>query len=228
MNAEASALGLVHTSYVDPSGVGPGNVSTAVEQAALAGVAMANPTLRSIVDHASLSLPVAGRVWNYNPAIGTDGIVGVKSGFIQASQACLVTAAWRSVGSRRVLVISSTLDQPLGLSEAALVDEALLEAASAKLVSRTLLVDGQVVGRAVARWDGRTSALRVSGPVTAVGWPGLVLQVQITPRRLGRATVFTAGSPIGLLEVAGPAGTVAAADVVLDRPLPAAPSGWRP
>ncbi len=228
MNAEAAALGLARTRYVDPSGVSPGNVSTAVEQAVLAGVAMANPTLRWIVDHASLSLPVAGRVWNYNPAIGTDGIVGVKSGFIQASQACLVTAAWRSVGSRRILVISSTLDQPLGLGEAALVDEALLEAASAKLVSRTLLVDGQVVGRAVARWDGRTSALRVSGLVTAVGWPGLVLQARITPRRPGTGTALAAGSPIALLRLVGLGGTVTAADLVLDRALPAAPSGWPP
>jgi D-alanyl-D-alanine carboxypeptidase (penicillin-binding protein 5/6) len=230
MNAEAKLLGLTGTHYADASGVSPGSVSTARDQAILGGTAMANPTLASIVDNASVVLPVAGRVWNYNPAINVDGIVGVKSGFTQAAQACLVTAAWRHVGSRKVLVVSATLDQPLGLYEAGQVDEALLEATSAALTTRTVLGHYGVVGEARAGWDGRSSDLSLqAGSITIVGWPGLVLEPSIVPIRLTRRPrAFAAGSAIATLDLADATGIVAAAELVLDRTLPAAPSGWRP
>jgi len=220
MNAEARALGLTGTHYADASGFNPRSVSTARDQAVVAALAMENPVFRSIVDNTSLPLPT-GRVWNYNPAVGVDGIVGVKSGFIQASQACLVTAAWRTVAGHRFLVVSSVLDQPLGLGYAAQVDEALTVSASAALVSRTVLAAGSVVGRAVAR-SGASSPVSVSGgAVSVVGWPGLVLHPAVVPVP-ARASRLPAGATVALLELGRPGEAPATAvPLVLDRPLAA-------
>ena len=47
----------------------------------------------SVEDHPTMVFPVAGEVGNYNPVVGIDGVIGLKSGFTSASQGCLVTAA---------------------------------------------------------------------------------------------------------------------------------------
>ena len=82
-------------------------------------------------------LPVAGVIPNYNPAIGVDGIVGVKSGWTTEAGACLATAAYRSAGGHSVLVESVTLGQPGDLQAPAVVDEALLSyvGASSRAIS---------------------------------------------------------------------------------------------
>jgi D-alanyl-D-alanine carboxypeptidase (penicillin-binding protein 5/6) len=218
MNAEARALGLTGTHYADASGFNSRSVSTPRDQAVVAALAMRNPVFRAIVDNSSLVLPT-GRVWNYNPAVGVDGIVGVKSGFTQAAQACLVTAAWRTVGGHRLLVIAATLGQPLGLGYAAQVDEALTQAASAALVSRTVVAAGAVVGKAVAG-SGGSASLRLSGdPLALAGWPGLVVRPVVVPVRL-HGSSLPAGATVALLEFACPGGAVeASTELVLDRAL---------
>ncbi len=135
MNATATALGLRRTHYADASGLSPGSRSTAVDQAILGAYAMSVPGMISIVDHPSMRFPT-GWVGGYNPALGQDGVIGLKSGFTDAAQICLVTAARRSVGGRTVLVVSSTLGQPSSLEWAADIDLQLLDAATSDLRSQ--------------------------------------------------------------------------------------------
>ena len=87
---------------------------------------MENPVVRSIVSHPSLAFPVAGTIVNYNPALGADGIIGVKSGFTSEALGCLATAAFRSVAGQSVLVVAVSLGQPGGLWGAGSADEGLL------------------------------------------------------------------------------------------------------
>jgi hypothetical protein len=88
MNATATALGLRRTHYADASGLSPGSRSTAVDQAILGAYAMSVPGMISIVDHPSVRFPT-GWVGGYNPALGQDGVIGLKSGFTDAAQICL-------------------------------------------------------------------------------------------------------------------------------------------
>ena len=75
MNAEARALGMDHTIYTDPSGFDPSTVSTAADQLRVFERAMRSPVFRQIVSMASVTLPVAGTVTNYNPLIA-EGYAG--------------------------------------------------------------------------------------------------------------------------------------------------------
>lgn len=233
MNAEAAHLGLVSTHYADASGLDPRSRSTAVDQAMLAGITMTDPVLRSIVDNIYVMLPIAGRVWNvYNPAIGVDGIIGVKSGFTHAAQACLATAAWRIVGGRRYLVVSTVLGVRLGLRQAAHVDEALLEAVSKELSVQTVLPRGAAVATAVAPWDGRSVEAALSGgPLRLAGWPGLAFRPAVIPifhaRSVGGGR-WPAGVTVGTLELSTAASTETVGRVVLQEGLPAPPVGWVP
>ena len=63
------------------------------DQAILGAYAMGVPGMVSIEDHPDMAFPVEGMAPNYNPALGQDGVIGLKSGFTDAAQICLVAAA---------------------------------------------------------------------------------------------------------------------------------------
>ena len=105
MNDMARRLHMTDSHYADASGLDPRSASTAADQALLGGYAMRDPTFVGLVDHQTYTFPIEGSVLNYNPVVGQDGIVGVKSGFTSAASGCLVTAAPRTVGGERVMVV---------------------------------------------------------------------------------------------------------------------------
>jgi serine-type D-Ala-D-Ala carboxypeptidase (penicillin-binding protein 5/6) len=238
MNAEAALLGMTDTHYADASGLDPASRSTAVDQARLAGVAMAIPALAGIVDNASARMPT-GEVWGYNPLVGVDGVVGLKSGFTQAAQACLSIAARRTVGGRRVLVIVVTLGQPDGLYGAASADQELLDAVTPVLRSYRVLATGAVVAQVRARWSATAPSAVAASAVTVVGWPGLALgvfvaghvvlpdQYEAADHRGARPSVLLqAGSDVGAVIVTASGTPQAAVPITLADPLAAPPAGW--
>lgn len=231
MNATARALGLDHTHYADASGLDPRSRSTAADQARLASDLMRLPVVRSIVANPSLPFPVAGRVTNYNPALGTDGIVGVKSGFTPQAQGCLATAAYRVVGGRTVLVVAVSLDQPDALYGAARADEALLAGATKSLVAVRAAPLGRALAAVTTSWaSGRTVARAGAGGAVAVGWPGLHLARQLSalPARGAGRGPRRRSSVVGALTLAAPWGPDGAVPLVTVHPLPPVPAGFVP
>ena len=111
MNALAASLGAVHSNYVDASGFDPQSVSTAADTLRIAAAGMAIPTFASVAGMPTVNLPGVGTVHNIVTAIGTDGIVGVKSGYTSQASGCMVLAGFRSVDGRSVLVLASALGQ---------------------------------------------------------------------------------------------------------------------
>jgi D-alanyl-D-alanine carboxypeptidase (penicillin-binding protein 5/6) len=241
MNAEAALLGMALTHYADASGLDPASRSTAVDQARLAAVAMAIPALAGIVDNATARMPT-GEVWGYNPLVGLDGVVGLKSGFTQAAQACLSIAARRTVGGRTVLVIVVTLGQPDGLPGASSADQALLNAVTPLLHSYQVLSTGQVVAEVRARWTAAAPSAVATSAATIVGWPGLALAVTVRPHLVLLNQYVTpdhrgARSPRVLLRAGADMGSVivtaggtpqATVPITLADPLAAPPAGWSP
>jgi D-alanyl-D-alanine carboxypeptidase (penicillin-binding protein 5/6) len=213
MNATAKSLGLSSTHYADASGVNPLSVSTAADQARLAADLMGNAVVRNIVRRSHVAFPVVNAIWNANPAVGVDGILGVKSGWTLRANGCLVTAAWRTVRLHGVLVIVATLGQPDGLWNAAHIDEALLDTTTALLVAYRVADPGATV-TTVTLPGGVRDAVLVA-PTTssfAVVWRGLKLSERVTaaaglaPQTLANTP---AGSIVGELSVVAPWGTVA-------------------
>jgi serine-type D-Ala-D-Ala carboxypeptidase (penicillin-binding protein 5/6) len=100
MNAEARALGMDHTIYTDPSGFDPSTVSTAADQLRVFERAMRFPVFRQIVSMASVTLPVAGTLTNYNPLIA-EGYAG-KTGSDSAAGGCLAFFTHVTVSGRRL------------------------------------------------------------------------------------------------------------------------------
>ncbi len=102
MQAEAKTLGLLRTTFVDPTGLDAGNISTAREIAALARVALSQSEIRSAVTKSRFSFAPRGKSarvvratdqllkWFHLPGVS---IFGGKTGHIDESGYNLVFAA---------------------------------------------------------------------------------------------------------------------------------------
>ncbi len=212
MNAEVRVLGLDQTHYADASGVSAGSVSTAADQTVVESALMAIPAARLIVRMHEARLPVAGVIPNYNPAIGVDGIVGVKSGWTTEAGACLATAAYRSAGGHSVLVESVTLGQPGDLQAPAVVDEALLSYVARLLEPYRLFASGKAIRFPTV--SGTATFSTRSSPIETIAWPGLVLKAVITSAtHLDDLTKQPSlvGTVVGNYEVVAPWGVLAIA-----------------
>ena len=119
MNAEARTLGMDHTIYTDPSGFDPGTVSTAADQLRVFERAMRYPVFRQIVSTASVTLPVAGTLTNFNPLIA-EGYAG-KTGSDSAAGGCLAFFTRVTVGGRRQTAAGVVLGQGRGRDTSALL-----------------------------------------------------------------------------------------------------------
>lgn len=133
MNQAAATLGLTGTVYADVSGYDPGSVSTALDQGRLAALLMESPLVRSIVDQSSVTLPVAGTVDSFTPYVGTDNVIGVKSGRTSAAGGCDVMAMTFRLGKKTRTLFAVVLGQeggdllgPAGSAALALAQSALL------------------------------------------------------------------------------------------------------
>jgi D-alanyl-D-alanine carboxypeptidase (penicillin-binding protein 5/6) len=112
MNTAARRLGMTDTSYTDPSGLDPSTVSTAADQVRLGRAAMRVPALAAIAAMPTAVVPVAGVVRNLNTLLGQDGIVGLKTGSMQAAGGCVLLAAWHTVSGHKTLIVAAAFGQP--------------------------------------------------------------------------------------------------------------------
>ena len=151
MNAEARALGMDHTIYTDPSGFDPSTVSTAADQLRVFQQAMRFSVFRQIVSMASVTLPVAGTLTNYNPLIA-EGFAG-KTGSDSAAEGCLAFFAPVRVGGRRLTAIGVVMGQGEGsdtsaiLAAAGQAAEHLVASVSPAIRVRTIGAAGPVTPR---------------------------------------------------------------------------------
>lgn len=224
MNRQAGALGMRATTYTDPSGFLDTTLSTASDQLKLVAAAMSDPGFAAIVDTASVRLPVAGVVENYDDLLGEEGYVGVKTGSDRAAGGCLAFAKRVSVDGRRLTVLGVVLGQRNGeLIEAALASAHRLgNAVAASLAARTALPAGARV-LTLTSADGQRAEARTSRPLQAIGWPGMRVRLNVAVPHPG-ASVH-AGQRLAAVKLEGVqgAGTAAFAAGSIGAPS----FGWR-
>jgi D-alanyl-D-alanine endopeptidase (penicillin-binding protein 7) len=109
MNRKAKALGMVHTRFVDPTGLGAGNVATPKDLVRLIEAAAGNATIAAYSTDPSHEVRIGRQVLEYR---NTDSLVRdpdwevivQKTGFTHAAGRCLVMKA-RVDGRELVLVL---------------------------------------------------------------------------------------------------------------------------
>jgi D-alanyl-D-alanine carboxypeptidase (penicillin-binding protein 5/6) len=217
MNATARALGLTHTRYADASGFDPRTESTASDQVRLATTALGNATFAKLVSTPATRLPYAGLVRNVNALLGHDGVVGVKTGTTGWAGACLVFAAVRRVGGRRVLLVGALLGGPQAqfLGPVFQATARLLAAAGRALDVRTAIPAGAVVAQ-LRRGGTQLATVAAARPVQVIAWPGLTVSVSVASG--------AAGAPGGPLSVTATVGYQQVPVTTTVKPA----TGWTP
>jgi serine-type D-Ala-D-Ala endopeptidase (penicillin-binding protein 7) len=111
MNELAISLNLSHTHYADPTGLDPGNVSTAAECAVIFKTALDKSQIREIIAKRDYSFkPVNGRrlytIHNTNHMLfGRQDIIGGKTGYICEAGYCLALGFELSKGKELAAVL---------------------------------------------------------------------------------------------------------------------------
>ena len=162
MNRDARVLGLRRTHYVDITGIGDRDTSTAHDQATLAIDLMnAEPIVRSIVTLPKVALPSAGVVYSYTPFVGQGGVVGVKSGYTGLAGGCDVMAVNFTIDHTVFTVYAVVLGEHGAGAILAAGHDALVLARAVRL---SMKVEHTSSGRQV-RWAGPSRF--VVGPTTS-------------------------------------------------------------
>jgi serine-type D-Ala-D-Ala carboxypeptidase (penicillin-binding protein 5/6) len=227
MNATAASLGMTKTHYTDASGLEATTTSTAVDQVKLAEKAIAMPAFAEIVAMKSATLPVAGKVKNYNALLGKYGVFGIKTGSTSAAGGCLVFAAHRTYAGHTYTIIGAVLGQGVNgpfvdvLPKVMAASSKVITAAGAALKTYPVVRSGQSVGSLRGPLGSGTAVL-AGTDLGVVGWPGLTYQLKVqvaTPRHA------SAGAALGTIQASGHLTTASASAVAKDQMAP--PGLWK-
>ncbi|MER6104536.1 D-alanyl-D-alanine carboxypeptidase [Streptomyces sp. NPDC001832] len=202
MNDTAKSLGMKNTTYTDPSGLQETTVSSAEDQVKLGQKLVEIPALMDITKQPSWTDPSGKTHRNYNTLVPYDGALGIKTGSTTKAGGNLLFAAHKMVGDTDQLIVGAVLGQhksPIidtvnaASKEVMVATQDLLE--NAKVVKK-----GDVVGTVSDGLGGSTPVVATKD-VTAVGWPGLTVKLELTDDGKTIPHSAAAGTHVGTLTV---------------------------
>lgn len=166
----------------DASGLAPDSVSTAKDLANLGRLAMQNPVLSQIVGQSTAAgLPVVGAVKNVNSLIGTDSIVGIKTGNTEQAGGVYLSASKVTINDKQVTVVTSIIGAQ-NLYSAMRDSLPLIRSAQKNFSSVSLAKKGQALGQYDLPWGGSVKAISAN-ELQTTSWNGskLVAKVELQP-----------------------------------------------
>ena len=213
------ALGMTHTTVSDASGFSPHTTSTADDLILLGQAALQNPTLAQIVGQSKASSP-SGELTNVNTLLGTDGIVGIKTGNTDLAGGVFLGAATTTIDSHPLTIITAIMHSP-NLATALSSTLPLVRASGQLFSTKHPLKLGDVVGTATTPWDTSVNITAKSN-VSFTAWNG---------------SSFTSSSTTHTTMTSAPADTTVGAITIHDHSLaissdivlantPASPGIW--
>ncbi|WP_217567557.1 D-alanyl-D-alanine carboxypeptidase [Streptomyces sp. GbtcB7] len=218
MNTAAKELGMTNTTYTDPSGLTKTTVSTAADQVKLAKAAMKDASFREVARMMEYTDYKGTRHSNWNHLVGSNNVIGIKTGTTTAAGGNLVFAATKEIGGEVRTIVGAVISQGPGGSDNTILGGALaagdklIRAAQASLKSATILKKGDVVGYVDDGLGGRTPVV-ITKDVTAVGWAGLKVKLSFVSSELPHSA--KAGTKVGSLTV-GDGGSSSAVQVPVE------------
>ncbi len=197
MNEEAAALGMKDTKYAEPSGVSPASVSTARDQLKLAQAAMADPIFAAIVGQKQATLPTEGVVFNVNSLIGSNNMVGIKTGWTDEAGACFMFAVDQPLAGRTARIFGVVLGQDT-LADAFAATKAMLAAVGPGLQVVPIVSKEAPAALLTDPWGGGTSA-SPTDDVSFVLWGGVNVDSTFQPAKHLKSV--KAGDEVGRMVV---------------------------
>jgi D-alanyl-D-alanine carboxypeptidase (penicillin-binding protein 5/6) len=169
-NDYAATVGLSQTRFADASGYEPGTVSSASDLVRLGTLALQNEIIADIVAQPSAMIPVAGRIRNVNHLVGTNGVIGIKTGNTDQAGGCLLFAAKHTVGTHQFIIVGAVMGEA-HLYQALRSSAALLASTKKLFQAETVTPKNTVIATYRTPW-GETSTARTDAGLEAISWNG--------------------------------------------------------
>ncbi|MFB7134426.1 D-alanyl-D-alanine carboxypeptidase [Streptomyces sp. NPDC056237] len=202
MNDTAKSLGMKNTTYTDPSGLNATTVSSAEDQVKLGQKLVEIPALMDITKLPSWTDP-SGKSWrNYNTLVPYNGALGIKTGSTTKAGGNLLFAAHKMVGDTDQLIVGAVLGQhkPAIIDTVNAVSKEAMVATQDLLESAKVVKKGDVVGTVTDGLGGSTPVVATKD-VSAVGWSGLTVKLELNDDGKTIPHSAAAGTHVGTLTV---------------------------
>ncbi|MFF8918793.1 serine hydrolase [Streptomyces sp. NPDC015032] len=202
MNDTAKSLGMKNTTYTDPSGLNATTVSSAEDQVKLGEKLVEIPALMAITVLPSWTDP-SGHEWrNWNSLVPFNGSLGIKTGSTTKAGGNLLFAAHKMVGDTDQLIVGAVLGQhknPI-IDTVNAVSKDVMIATQDLLKNAKVIKKGDVVGTVSDGLGGSTPVVATKD-VSAVGWSGLTVKLELNDDGKTIPHSAAAGTHVGTLTV---------------------------
>lgn len=212
---------LTNTTVVDASGFSQESKSSASDLVLLGQLALDQPIVANIVSQKIAAIPAVGDLVNTNLLLGTEGVIGIKTGTTDEAGSCLLFAAKYMVGNKPVTIIGATLGGPNHIKLAYDITDILASAKTA-FQQITLTKSNTAFATYKTPWGARANAITTKD-MSVLAWPGSTITQHIaaTPLKPGNTL-----QSIGTVTFAA-GNQKYKADLSLDKPLEKPNFFWR-
>ncbi|MEE1938390.1 serine hydrolase [Streptomyces sp. TRM 70361] len=209
MNDTAKELGMTNTTYTDASGLRKDTVSTAADQVKLGKKVMDFELFREVVKQPSYTDRNGTAHSNWNRLVPYNNAVGIKTGTTTAAGGNLLFAGEKEIGGTTQLIIGAVFGQhkPPIIDTVVSESRELLVSVQGVLEAEKIVAKGDVVGYVDDGLGGRTEVVATED-VTAVGWPGLEVELGLTDGGKAVPGEAAPGETVGVLTVGSGPGQV--------------------
>ena len=183
-NAYLKSKGITSTAVGgDASGLSPLSASTAQDLAKIGLIAMQNPVLAQIAAQPSATMPGGLIVKNVNVLLGSQGVIGLKTGNSDHVGGAFVGATQTTKDGP---VVVSAVTGAVSLSDAMKSSLPLLKSANQNIKTETVVKPGQKVGEYIVPWGQNIDAL-ATDKLTALNWGGNKLAYEVKLKNVDKS-----------------------------------------
>jgi D-alanyl-D-alanine carboxypeptidase (penicillin-binding protein 5/6) len=188
-NAYLTQQGLTQTHVgVDASGYDPTTTSTAHDMVLLGELAMENPVISGIVNQASVTgIPLTTTVKNVNNLLGTDGIIGIKTGNTTQAGGVFVSASVANINNKNVTVVTALASAPT-LALALKDSVPFIQSTHTNFQTASVANAGETVGSYSLPWGGKVSVV-ASQNFTVTAWNDSPLSLSLNLNSISTKTL---------------------------------------
>ena len=220
-NAYLARHGLVSTKVgKDASGLDPSTRSSAEDLMRLGLLALKNPTLMEIAGQKEVTFTYGGTFTNYNTALGTYGITGLKTGNNDENPGALLFTASVSTGHQPVQISGAVLGGD-SLPQAITAAESLAASIPQNFEVVQLVQKNKKVGTLKTAWGTSTDVFTRQG-ATITRWRSHSIRSKVTPYE----TSGTTAGAVGKMDASTAGGRVTT-EFATQQPAPAPSAWWR-
>jgi D-alanyl-D-alanine carboxypeptidase (penicillin-binding protein 5/6) len=177
--------------------------------------------LSQIFTQKTADLPQAGQVQNVNFLLGTNNIVGIKTGNSDQAGGVYLSASTTLINGRKLTVLTALMNAP-NLWQALNDSLPLIKSAQANFANMPVLAAGSIVGEYNLPWGGHVPAV-VTKSLTVTAWRGGQIPATISLRPIKAAAA--AGQAVGSINTSDALNSSQSAPVTLQQS-PPQPSWW--